>query len=443
MSHKSVEIFPGSGITLLQIPTSHKDSNEWCLGAIVRLSGDVGFRVGPGFVADAIGLLGLGRMGDIHQLQFITGVMVGSDAHGVLGSHQFPHTRLPHVLRAAVLHLQILMRAGVQDRRTVILGVWAELMHDAFLCAGGDSWKGSVQVDLFEEDSNFVLKLWHYYAAGWTALCRRYGFDPVSSGTYVERIVHGKGQGGEIHEVVDTASYMLGDLRAIDEFVKRSGVKHFDEILQFAKVHAWDVWTDICLLSAKVVVQDAQKLGNFIQLRALLWRWLYSYPEAKFVELLLHNIVYPYLLQIRAFPKSVLLQKGDSWLLKILAKRMGLRSVERIDLLGGWPNVQRFATQAEAQTFEAKLVAQGSVFTLLVGSHDIQQTSSKLGTYYVLSSEENLESFATAGNPQQVAVIVDLVESANEAVWYVFWVKSPALSRAMSEAWRQARLRWQ
>ncbi len=439
----SGELYPGSGIWLLPLPKKWKhDPKHWKRGNIYRLQGDLGFQVREGFVAEAIDKLGLKRMNQIRQLQFITGVFVGSSTCDHTGSHLFGHTRFPHVLRAAVLHLQILVKAGVEDRETVILGVWAELMHDMFLCAGGDSWKAFVQVDLFEEDNGFAGKLWQHHAKGWSELCQQHGLDPASSASRIEEIIHGQGLSGEIHEIADTASYILGDLEAMRKFVQRTGILNFNHILEFAASHEWDVWARIKLYGEKAVVQDLVRLGNFIQLRALLWQGLYNLPEAKFIELFLRNIAYPCLLEAKAFRKSSLLQKGDRWLLALLKKKLSLQSLERADFLGGrWPQVRRFDDLPAAQMFEAEMVAAGAL-TLLAKPTDFQRTSSKLRTYTVFGQDEEPRTFETEGPSEEVAEILEIVARANVGSHYVYYVREPNISLAMREAWRRARLRW-
>ncbi|MBP6859066.1 MAG: hypothetical protein KBC69_00370 [Candidatus Magasanikbacteria bacterium] len=444
MPHDTTELFPGSGIwpLLSPLPQNHTDPRGLVLNRPYRLEGRKGFVVREGFVLDCIRHLGLKRMAGISQLQFISGALVTDCMRDIAGRHTFLHTRLPHVLRAAVFHLYIAQSCKL-DRDSVIVGVWSELMHDMFLCCGGDSWKASKQAELFDEDIAFAAKLLRGHLLGWNSLCEKYNFHPRETAYHVEAIVHGKGFGGAVHEVADTYSYIVGDLEAITQFVRRTGVSEFDAILAFASSCLWNIWTCVQREGDYLVVIDQEKLGNFIKLRALLWHGLYGSPSAKFLETFLRKVAYPYLLQVRAFRKSSLLKQGDRWLLRLIGKKMGFKpsAFERVDAVGSWPRMECFSSFQAAQVFEGQLAERGFL-TVLASPDDFQKVGSKLGVYMVMDDAGEVAPFDGVGHPEKVDEIKALVASANVKNWYVYWVKSPRWSVALQTAWRLAREKW-
>ena len=77
--------------------------------------------------------------------------------------------------------------------------------------------------------------------------------------------------------------------------VVRHGV--FTKIREFVDAHprACTVWDSITVEDGRVVVEDGERLADFLMLRALLFRNVYYAPEARFLEHLLAKIVVQYL----------------------------------------------------------------------------------------------------------------------------------------------------
>ena len=247
----------GGGLVLLTNKTAARNrkwtrSQAWSEGNFelyrAYALGDRTFCVGPtGLVVDALNPVKLMRMEDIRQLQLLTSVCVDGRAKRAMAFHTFPHNRLIHNLRAGALHGIIGKACGLnQDELNV--GVLADSMHDVFTCAGGDSWKDiNHQKTLFDEDNDFAGKIFRYSGDGWRWLCKKHGLDPERAAQTVQEIVNGQGLRGEIHEIADTASYMLGDVEEIERACSRQKdiPQNFVEILRAAR-HSWDIWN--CLV---------------------------------------------------------------------------------------------------------------------------------------------------------------------------------------------------
>ena len=434
----------GGGLVLLASGREpYPLESDFCLYKAYSLA-DRAFCVEPGLVYDALSLIGLGRLGRIYQLQNLTVAEIGAKLRNLDWPHHFLHTRLTHSLRAGALHGIMAEPCGLSEEERVV-GVLGDSGHDMFTCAGGDSWKDVThQKTLFDEDDKFAEKIFRYYDSGWRELCRKYGFDPEKTALEIQDIVDGKGLRGQIHEVADTASYMLGDLAEIKKAYARVGGQKFHEIIS-ASEDDWDVWNHIKVENDQLVVTDPLVLENFLRLRVLLWANLYQNPAAKFLELLAREIVYPYLINHNLINLAELPIQRDPWLYSLVEREMGLASGtwNRLDLLGTFPRCISFLTWGQAMDFEDHLHALND-FTLVFSVKDFQETKSKTGKYLIKGLDGNLATFKEA-RPTDAEKIEDIAwksTSPAEPV-QVCWVEKPAIPNTLRAAWEEARARWQ
>ncbi|MEK7131489.1 MAG: hypothetical protein AAB797_02015 [Patescibacteria group bacterium] len=406
--------------------------------------GENTFCVDEGLVADALIPLKLRRMGDIRQLQLLSTVSVDGRAKLVSGPHIFPHHRLSHSLRAGVLHGIIGEACGLNQGELAI-GILADCMHDNFICAGGDSWKDiNHQGTLFDEDNNFAGKIWRYCGDGWRWLCNKYGFDPKSTAQTMQEIISGHGLHGEIHEIADTASYMLGDIEEIKRACRRHGyTQDFTEILNVAK-HPWDIWNSLVVKDGHIVITDLIALNNFLNLRVLLWANLYNNPARKVLEMLMMKIVYPYMVDRKLIQINDLPTKDDTWLFSTIERQMGWEKyrTKDLNLLGSFPKLKAFATWDQALAFEEEKY-NSSAFTLVFSVKDFQKTNHKTDKYWVFGSDGRAGTFKAVCS-KHAAVVEEISQNSMSPALpvQVAYAQYPLISGNLRKAWREARAKW-
>ncbi|OGH91220.1 MAG: hypothetical protein A2534_00825 [Candidatus Magasanikbacteria bacterium RIFOXYD2_FULL_39_9] len=418
---------------------------------VLPLDRSVSFSFSSGLLSDAIHLLGLDRsLKGRNQLQLISWALIGETANPFVGPHTFCHTRWNHSLLAAAIFQLIGAKVRVGERELVV-GQLAALLHDMWLLSGGDSWKSANQqkamagqLSMCDEDDGFMQKMLQLNGKEWRKLCKRHGLNAHVTLKEVQSIVWGNGLRGQIQEIADTASYMLGDLAEISRIANRHGVENFGKILSFANDNPWDIWHYTHLVDDKVVVLKPEVLENFLWLRALLWGGVYNTPATKFLELLMHKVVYPYLVEEGMVDLKGLLKQDDAWLWNIVEDVFGWPSdaVFNLDLLGGWPMRREFDFKKDLLECENELRAKGC-FTLVVDPGDFQISKSKTDKYNVLDRYGKAVPYSL-GFPVQSAV---LEESFKKRVNYhrfqLYWVENPQnITPQFEKAWARAVHRW-
>ncbi len=436
----------GGGLVLLPSDAAPSSTESFSLYKAYSLA-DRAFWVEPDLVADAMKPLNLLRMDDIYQLQVLTVAETGDGLRSLELPHRFLHKRLIHNLRAGALHGLMAQRCGLSEEE-IAVGVLAECMHDNFTCAGGDSWKGiNHQQTIFDEDDKFAEKILRYYGFGWLSLCWQYGFNPEKTAREMQDIVDGRDLRGQIHEIADTASYILGDLAEIKKAHQRLGGMNLQKIIR-ASEEEWDVWNYISVQKGQLVVTNQWVLENFLRLRVVLWANLYQNPAAKFLELLAREVVFPYLLSRKRIDLAELPRQGDAWLQNLVEQEMGLTSGAwtQLDLLGEFPRRKSFATWGFAMDFEDHLHSLHSLgaFTLVFSVGDFQKTKSKTDKYFVDGLDGEVVTFKEA-NPTGARLIEEIAQgstSPSERI-NVCWVENSVIPDNLRQAWEEARARWQ
>ena len=397
-----------------------------------------------GLVNDVIIYTKLHRLENIRQLQFLSNLRVGGRAIRGFYPQTFQHNRLSHSILVSALASGMAKRCGLEESHVNKLIV-AGLLHDAFTCAGGDSWKDiNQQGTLFDEDNDFANKIFRYFGDGWKTLCARYGWNPEQMAKEIAEIVAGNGLFGGIQEIADTASYMLGDMEEIKRAIRRRrNSQDFAQVLSASR-HCWRIWNSVTVADGKIVVTDSIALNNFLTLRILLLANLYNHPQHKFLERLMLNIVYPYLVDKHAIKISELPTRDDKWLDRVIGRQMGW-SVEQtrcLDLLGGFPKLKDFANTADALVWEEEKYRAGAT-TLIYEARQFQPTKLKTDKYFVLGQDGLPQTFANA-YPEHASAIGEITRHAMnpDHPVYVAWVDKPNISVNYRRAWEMARAKW-
>lgn len=431
------------GVSLLPGKVVKNSPRKFNLGVAYSLGQDA-FCLEAGLAQDVFIFAKLARLEQISQLQFLS--VLPLNGHGIRGlyPHTFGHNRLAHSLRVAALAVVAGKNRGLDENAKEKLLV-AGLLHDAFTCAGGDSWKDiNCQGSLFDEDNDFAAKIFRYFGAGWKTLCARYGWNPETMAAEIADIVAGKGLLGGFQEIADTASYMLGDLEEIRRTTRRhKNPQDFARILLAAE-SSWDIWNCLYLSGDKVVVADPVALNDFLKLRILLWVDFYQNPAIKYLELLAQRIVYPYMVDKKLIKISELPTKTNWHLFGTICRHMGWADVQiqHLDVLGAFPKLKSFADWDEALVFEEEKYNAGAV-TLIYDTRLFPPIKSKVDKYSVMSKDGQAQTFADA-YPEHANAIEKIARQATapEKPVYVAWVENPKISDNYRRAWESARARW-
>lgn len=417
---------------------------------ILSFDEHLSFSFSSGLLHDAIHLLGLDRsLGGRNQLQLLSWVGVGEIASSIVGPHTFSHTRLEHSLRVAAGHQ--LMGAGKMSDRDLAVGALAGLLHDMWLLPGGDSWKSvnqqkamAGQLSMCDEDDGFMQKMLQLSKREWRRFCKVYDLDAQDILQEVQSIIWGQGLRGQVHEIADTASYMLGDLMEIAQVAKSFGISSFDNVLSFARSNPWDIWHYTRLVDGSVVILKPEVLENFLWLRALLWGEIYNAAGTKFLEVLMRKVVYPYLVEEGMIDLKGLLKQDDGALWSIVEDAFGWSrdSVFNLDLLGGWPVRKEFDSKKELFECEKELRAKGC-FTLVAEPGDFQVSKSKVDKYYVLDSAGKAVRYSQKFTEQSAAIEQEIAVNVNSHRFQLYYVESPQnITPQFEKAWARAVQRW-
>lgn len=413
------------------------------LGVAYSLGRDA-FTVETGLAHNVLIHAKLWRLSEISQLQSLS--VLPLNGHGIRGlyPHTFGHNRLVHSFRVAAIAALAGKNCGLDENARAKLLV-AGLLHDAFTCAGGDSWKDiNCQGTLFDEDNDFAAKIFRYFGEGWKTLCDYYGWNPETMAGEIADIVAGKGLLGGLQEIADTASYMLGDLEEIRRSTRRhKNPQDFGRILQAAH-RPWNIWNCLYISGEKAVVLDPVTLNNFLMLRVWLWADFYQNPRVKFLEMLLRNIVYPHLVDKQLIKLHELPLKNDKYLRGVIGRYMGWVDVQikHLDVLGAFPKLKAFADWGEALAFEEEKYNAG-VATLMYDVRLLQPTKDKTDKYFTVGKYGEETTFADAYS-DHASVIKEIVRqnTSPEKPVQVAWVENPKISDNYRRAWETARARW-
>ncbi len=417
---------------------------------VLSFGKSLSFSLGSGLLSDAIRLLCLDRsLKGRSQLQLLSWIGIEEVGSSIVGPHTFFHTRLEHSILVAVGHH--LMGAGKMSEMDLAVGSLAGLLHDVWLLPGGDSWKSANQqkatlgqLSMCDEDDGFMQKMLQLNGKEWRKLCKLYGLNAYNTLRDVQSIVWGNGLRGQIQEIADTASYMLGDLAEISAIASRHGARDFGNILGFANDNPWDIWHYTYLVGDKIVILKPEVLENFLWLRALLWGEMYNTPATKFLEVLMRKIVYPYLVEEGMADLKSLLKQDDAWLWNIVEETFGWPndSVFNLDLLGGWPMRKEFNSKKEVLEFEKELRGKGC-FTLVADPGDFQTSKSKTGKYNVLDKHGKAVSYSLGFPEQSAALEEEFKARVNTHRFQLYFVENPQnITPQFEEAWARAVHRW-
>jgi HD superfamily phosphohydrolase len=277
------------------------------------------------------------RLGAISQLGYLVPPLDEKDKDYTNISYIvpiFPHTRWIHSLLTGVLMEIILAKNQFcfSKRSPIVL---AAVLHDIATAAGGDSVM-RISPEL-EEEKNFseVVR-----KNSWNkVLKRKYDFDLEIAAGWVK----GEGLYGKLLDVVDKISYT-----AMDCF--HLGSQKNGAVRQFCLQHPliMDVWQDVRVNDQEVYFSDAERLYNFLLLRAFEHKELLYDPRCRTLDFFL-TLKVGDLYQQGIITKEDLLNGDNDWLERVLAIYFpdNFKTYISPDDYG-W---KKFKTQAEQEKF--------------------------------------------------------------------------------------------
>lgn len=401
------------------------------------------FRVDPdSFIGDVLKIPLVQRLLGIHQLQWLTWLRLEPGiAPRREKSHRFKHNRLVHSLWSVVFRALVNQILGITGPQA-LLGLLVELVHDFFTPAYGDILK-VIAPHLFDED-DLIEGLFETDSA-WKDLCDKHDLPPEALSTIFDAL-HGKGVDGQIHELLDTLSYVLNDLDGLHGAWERLGEHvptYFGEAICSPIRAALSIWQKVALKDGRVFITDPVALRDFLLLRVELWRNIYCNPANKVLELLYRQVIIPtvFLRQDR-LTRQDLLSHDDAWLAAFIKQETGFVGLETLTPQGGPPfQIQFFEIWDAGREAECAAAARG-IFTVLTSTAGDQPIKPKL-CFNAIGESGLIQPFREA-YPALAQEVIDRAATPACPPIHLITLEHPerVFSPVMMEQWRQIRKTW-
>ena len=266
--------------------------------------------------------------------------------------------------------------------------------------------------DAFDEDKNFPELL---ARTDWSELHRRYG---VLAATLVDTI-QGRGLLGHMLDIADKVAYVARDAaiylgRYAPDGPHAYPVGYYEiKTLVEKNRYVCGIWDAVRVIGKDVVIEDAGRLGEFLKLRALLFRELYYHPGSRFLEHMAAKVIVQYLYDTGALTRDQLLLMTDLELEHIISGVVGQPYYMSSIGLHGDPRVEVFKSPEDAYVRERELIHEGVVLTLV----DVFTGATNGGLYLSVKKEGKILSFREA-HPHEAAEIENILRPQHPARLY-------------------------
>lgn len=385
-----------------------------------------------GLCDQAIQAFGLWRLMHIRQLGYLHDPMVTDVTTSTL-AQRFPHRRFVHVLDVCALLTLMCRNNGISGgmRATARL---AALTHDALTPAGGDTIK-LIDPAAFDEDACYPELLEHYDGS---ALTSRHDINPA----LLIATVQGAGVLGTLLDIADKLAYVSRDLDCyLSRYAPDGLATHPEAYERFAALVAThgavcDVWDAVGVEDGRVIVYDAERLANFLEVRALLFREFYLHPDARRRAFLIAHTVAKFLYKTGELSREDFLRMTDDDLDARIAHTIGIKT-----LANGWNGLKYtshceiFPTILEARTRERELLERGTTFTLV---EDLS-TLVKPATHYLVAHARGDAIPLTEALPQRATDIHAICAIPKPIRLY--WIEHPPFDPSFLTALHAWRMR--
>ncbi len=408
------------------------NSGEWYTAPVNLPPAGIMYRVRHGgLVEAAVKAFNVGRQRATMQLQrlYLPTILASATPPVVRG---FVHTRYDHMLDAqALITLMLENNRGCFSATEYNTGRVAALTHDLFTPAGGDAMK-HIDPDGMDEDLIFKNQL---EKIDWKQFGQDYLVDEELLVSTVEK---NQGKLGKLLDLADKTAYCARDLMNVLEHYRHAearwhtpGVKRLQELAR-TKPQVAAIWDVVKVIGEEVVVTDAERMADLMELRVRLWRELYENPAAKFIEYIIGQIIFKELYLAKVVTLRQLMIWGDNDLNSYIDTVLGKAgSAYDINCLGGPPRLELFKTRGEAKAREAELDAAG-LFSFLV-DRSKRKTIIKPETHYLVETADSIKPLREAlpERAKEIEAVADIERL------HLFWIKDAVLHPTFAELHRR------
>ncbi|EKE18994.1 MAG: hypothetical protein ACD_9C00175G0003 [uncultured bacterium] len=334
----------------------------------------------------------IARQKRVNQLQRLTHPNGGNGQSGYFW-FPFPQSRFDHAIKIPPIAKIILSKAGFSQRyiQQFILTV---LTHDAPTPCGGDATMRLDKQRLCEV-VNYKLFMTE---TGLSEKFSSYGYDVDEAAS----LVAGQGATGSLVKFLDWLSYT-----ALDAF--HLGKRKPREIQNLLKKYPFiaDVWRDIGIAKERVFFLDANRLYNFLKLRALMHSEFYLNPDCRRLEHVFFSETKK-LFESEKISLDDLRFKDDHWLDLVVRDGKDVSWCTQPEDVS-W---QRFETEQEADGFYAQ---KKSAF------YKEHIKPFKTGMNLLVMHERKIKPLYDALSKKHVQELEQI--SNKRAGWYVYYFK--------------------
>ncbi len=387
-----------AGITPQEAATNLRRDQVWCRHPPpdwTHLS-RAGFSYRPvpgGIVQAAAEAFNLDRLDGVHQFDF----KINPET-----KHRWPQTRFGHSFDvAAMANLLAHHNADAlpaNERKALVV---AALLHDVLMPPGGETIK-HIDMARFDEDANFPALI--ESDAFWEFACLKDVDAPA-----VARIMREEGAAGTLKDLADKIGYVCRDVDQlltgygqISEQIRRR-MEQNPCLAQF--------WRSIRIKDGQVVIDNVDSLCDFLELRALLFAYIYQNPDTRSDGYVYSEVILRWLYETRQLSAEEILTMTDEDLDRIVDRYVDWTDGEHVDRT-------LFDTIEDARAVQAGLSKQGVIFTTVVD----YSKGCKPATHFLVPTPNGPKPLFEA-YPERASEIERLAESACGI--YLFSIREP------------------
>jgi len=391
----------------------------------------VGYAIHEGIVTDVARAYDLYRLERVRQLGLLEDPETESE--NIPMAFKFEHSRLLHSFDVMVCAMLLAWNnrewfekhPGYRDTLLV-----AALTHDVLTPAGGDTVK-AIDPPMFDED---LLYPNVFERASVRAVCNSYGIDT----RLLTQTVQGEEVLGCLLDIADKLAYTARDLYEFagigigdSGWDERAPLRHEIEKCVGHTLGICSLWHEISVNNQGVVCSSPERLGAFLRARALMFRNLYTHPEARYHESLVMRTLVSFLYETGRLTRDALLSMDDIDLSFKIIELIGHDN--RLTRGAYRPTYSAYESQAAAERRERELIALGKRF---VQTEDVS-SSFNSGTHFLVAAQHGTRPFEDAC-PREAVEIAELGRPIDPIRVYYLEEGEPVLRQLQKEfeAWR-------
>ena len=232
------------------------------------------------------------RLGEIKQLSFLAYAGPTPETQYFMG---FDHTRLEHTDQVVKIGEAILRRNNA-SKEDITLSAIASVLHDVATPALGDAVKKIDPVNLNEED---------FWSEGLDEGGRNFIKENGLEMQQIDDVIHNRGIIGQVLDISDRISYVMLDLSQLmtaehldTTMSSATDMGYREEIAQVLRqdTNVGSIYRDVVVdfENNDFYFTNPERLRRFIELRALLNKYLYLHPVSQARDMLVVSFVRPY-----------------------------------------------------------------------------------------------------------------------------------------------------